>query len=193
MHAQLDRVLPGSPSAAYTQVSGQARNLETKLAGTGLVGDNLGSALDQARKDALCAELLFLFLGVTGAVLAGLVTAPAPDRTYGLRPVVGPLRPRLRGVGRLRPGLLAGFAQRLHLVLAPERVAQVSVNWYALLAPLLGWLGAGLLTYRIVDLIVVRGRTPLARLLRPLAGELSPTVAATIGRQRRLLARAATR
>jgi putative ABC transport system permease protein len=31
------------------------------------------------------------------------------------------------------------------LVLAPEGVPQVSVNWYALLAPVLGWIGGGLL------------------------------------------------
>ena len=54
---------------------GQARNLETRLAGAGLVGDNLGAALDQARQDALYAQLLFLFLGLPGAILAGLVTA----------------------------------------------------------------------------------------------------------------------
>ncbi|MCW3016387.1 MAG: transporter integral rane protein, partial [Solirubrobacterales bacterium] len=75
VHAALSRALPGSPSAAFTQVSGHARNLETKLAGSGIVGDNLGTALDQARKDALYAQLLFLFLGVPGAILAGLVTA----------------------------------------------------------------------------------------------------------------------
>ena len=79
-----------------------------------------------------------------------------------------------------------------NLVLAPEGVPQVSVNWYALLAPVLGWIGAGLLAYRLADLVLVRGRTPLARLLRPLAGELAPTVAATMGRQRRLLAKAVT-
>jgi putative ABC transport system permease protein len=56
----------------------------------------------------------------------------------------------------------------------------------------LGWIGAGLLTYRIADLVLVRGRTPLARVLRPLAGELAPTVAATMRRQRRLLAGAVT-
>jgi putative ABC transport system permease protein len=68
----------------------------------------------------------------------------------------------------------------------------VSVNWYALLAPVLGWVGLGLLAYRIADLVLVRGRTPLARLLRPLAGELAPTVAATMGRQRRMFATAVT-
>src|SRR4051794_21637286 len=75
VHAGLDRRLPASPNAAFTQVSGAARNLETKLAGQGLVGDNLGSALDKAREDALYAQLLFLFLGVPGAILAGLITA----------------------------------------------------------------------------------------------------------------------
>jgi putative ABC transport system permease protein len=71
-------------------------------------------------------------------------------------------------------------------------VQQVSVNWYALLAPVLGWIGGGLLAYRLADLVLVRDRTPLKRLLRPIAGELAPTVAATMGRQRRLLAKAAT-
>jgi putative ABC transport system permease protein len=76
------------------------------------------------------------------------------------------------------------------LVLAPEGVPQVSVNWYALLAPVLGWIGAGLLTYRLAHLVLARGRRSLAGTLRPLAGELSPTVAATMARQRQLLARA---
>jgi putative ABC transport system permease protein len=75
VHARLSHALPGSPGAAYTQVSGNARNLETHLAGAGRVGDNLSTALDGARQDALYAELLFLFLGVPGAILAGLITA----------------------------------------------------------------------------------------------------------------------
>ncbi|MEA2221264.1 MAG: putative transport system permease protein, partial [Solirubrobacteraceae bacterium] len=85
VHAALSRSLPGSPSAAFTQVSGHARNLETTLAGSGLVGDNLGTALDQARKDALYAQLLFLFLGVPGAILAGLVTASIASAGAGRR------------------------------------------------------------------------------------------------------------
>ena len=56
-------------------MTGKAHNLEGQLAGSGLVGDNLGVALDSARKDALYAQILFLFLGVPGAVLAGLLTA----------------------------------------------------------------------------------------------------------------------
>jgi len=297
VHALLSHRLPASPSAAFTQVSGAARNLETRLAGAGLVGDNLGATLDKARGDALYAELLFLFLGVPGAILAGLVTASIASagadrrrrdaallRTRGastrqlLRVALAEttlaggvgivlglgaalaigavafqtasfgastLAAVLWAVGSALAGLViaagsialpawrdargltvAGQRRQVgrrdrapwwarygldvaalaiaalvywqaskngyQLVLAPEGVPQVSVNWYALLAPVLGWIGAGLLTYRLADLVLVRGRTPLARILRPLAGELSPTVAATMGRQRRLLARSVT-
>ncbi|MCU1457788.1 MAG: transporter integral rane protein, partial [Actinomycetia bacterium] len=75
IHARLDHHLPTDPSAAFNTVSGQARNLEVKLAGSGLVGDNLAAALDAARGDALYSQALFLFLGLPGALLAGLVTA----------------------------------------------------------------------------------------------------------------------
>jgi putative ABC transport system permease protein len=295
IHTRLSHALPGSPSQAFTDVSGRARNLETKLAGGGLVGDNLGTALDQARKDALYAELLFLFLGVPGAIIAGLLTAAiaaaGADRRRRdaalLRTRGASTRQLVRvalaesvlagglgvaaglagallvgqvafgtasfGAGGLAAALWAGGAalagiaiaagsialpawrdargltvagQRrevgrrerspwwarayvdvialigsalvywqasrngYQLVLAPEGLAQVSVNWYALLAPVLGWLGAGLLAYRLAELALRRGRAPLAHLLRPLAGELAPTVAATLGRQRGLLARA---
>ncbi len=297
VHATLSHRLSGSPSAAYTRVSGNARNLETRLAGAALVGDNLSTALDSARQDALYAELLFLFLGVPGAILAGLVTASiaaaGADRRRrdaallrtrgasrrqlvrvalgetalagGLGVLVGlggalligtaafgtagfgasTLAALLWGGGAAAAGLgiaagaialpawrdartLSVAGQRAHvgrrdrapwwarygldfaaltgsglvywqaskngysLVLAPEGVAQVSVNWYALLAPVLAWIGGGLLAYRLADLALARGRTPLARALRPVAGELAPTVAATMGRQRRLLAKAVT-
>jgi putative ABC transport system permease protein len=76
------------------------------------------------------------------------------------------------------------------LVLVPEGVPQVSVNWYALLAPLLGWIGVGLLTYRIADWVLRRRRRTLSRALRPVAGRLSTTVAASMGRERTLLGRA---
>lgn len=297
IHARISHHLPASPSAAYTSVTGQARNLETKLAGAGLVGDNIGTALDSARQDALYAQLLFLFLGVPGAILAGLLTASiaaaganrrrrdaALLRTRGastrrlvqLAVAETALSGGLGVIGGLGVALLIGArtfgsasfgastlavvlwgggaavaglviaalaivlpawrdaraltvaGQRAqierrprgpwwarhgldfvalaiaalvfwqaskngyNLVLAPEGIPQVSVNWYALLAPVLGWIGAGLLAYRIADLVLVRGRTPLARGLRPLAGQLAPTVAATMGRQRALLAKAAT-
>ena len=296
VHARLSHALPSSPSAAFAQVSGHARNLEVALAGAGLVGDNLGAALDHARTDALYADLLFLFLGVPGVVLAGLVTASVAAAGAGRRRrdnallrTRGATSRRLVGlalaetalaggvgalvglagalaIGRAEFGgarfgagalaatlwaagaVLAGLAiaaaaialpawrdaraatvagQRrevgrrdrapwwarygldviclagaglvywqasrsgYQLVLAPEGLPQVSVNWYALIAPVLGWLGAGLLTFRLADLVLGRGRRAVARAVRPLAGRLSPTVAASMARQRRLIARAA--
>jgi len=295
IHVILSHHLASSPSAAFDDVAARAHNLESRLTGAGLVGDNLGVALDTARKDALYAQILFLFLGLPGAILAGLVTAliasagadrrrrdAALLRTRGastqtlvriamaetmfaglLGVVVGlaaavligrssfgtasfgagtvsavswavgaglvgliiaaisialpalrdarslTVAGQRRQVGRTERGPLwarygldfialaiAGFVywqasqSGYQLVLAPEGVAQVSVNWYALLAPVLGWIGLGLLAYRIADLFLSRGRGPLTGALRPLAGELAPTVSATMSRQRRLLARA---
>ena len=56
-------------------ISARAQPREPTQSAPGLVGDNLGAALDTARQDALYAQILFLFLGVPGAILAGLVTA----------------------------------------------------------------------------------------------------------------------
>ncbi|MEA2425698.1 MAG: putative transport system permease protein, partial [Thermoleophilaceae bacterium] len=294
VHARLSRKLPGSPSAAFTQVSGAAKNLETHLAGGGLVGDNLGATLDKARQDALYAQLLFLFLGIPGAILAALMTAAIASagavrrrREAALLRTRGASTRRLVGlvageagvvtvagvalglgaallIGRLSfhsasfgastlaailwaggaalvgvfvaalaivvPGwrdarslTVAGQRRALgrvdrapwwqrygvdfialaaaglvywqaskngySLVLAPEGVPQVSVNWYALLAPVFGWIGFGLLAFRLAALFLHRGRPLARRLIRPLAGGLAPTVAATMDRQRGLLAR----
>ena len=75
VHVRLDHRLPADPAAAFSAVSGRARNLEVRLAGAGMVGDNLGATLDSARGDALYAQVLFLFLGLPGALLAALLTA----------------------------------------------------------------------------------------------------------------------
>ncbi|MDX6657595.1 MAG: putative transport system permease protein [Solirubrobacteraceae bacterium] len=295
VHVRLDHHLPGSPSAAFDQVTSSAHNLEASLAGTGLVGNNLGSALDAARQDALYAQLLFLFLGVPGAILAGLITASVASlgaarrrrerallRTRGassrrlVRMAAG--EAALAGGAGVAVGLagalvigstsfgtgsfgastltavlwaggsaLAGLLiaalaivlpawrdakystvasqrqsvgragqrpvwARYHfdlialagalfvywqasrngyqLVLVPEGVPQVSVNWYALLAPVLAWIGGGLLVMRLSELVLRRGRGPLTRAFRPLAGRLAPTVSASMSRDRAHLARA---
>jgi putative ABC transport system permease protein len=73
-HVRLVRNLPSDPAAAYTAITTEASNAEARLVGTGLVGNNLGAALGAAREDALYAQILFLFLGVPGAVLAGVLT-----------------------------------------------------------------------------------------------------------------------
>jgi putative ABC transport system permease protein len=99
IHLRRDAGLPPDPAAAFTDVTAAAHNLEARLAGAGVVGDNVGAALDGARKDALYAQILFLFLGVPGAILAALLTSAVAGagadrrraeqallRTRGLRP-----------------------------------------------------------------------------------------------------------
>src|SRR5205085_8659334 len=75
IHASLAPGLPSDPSAAFADVLARARNLEARLAGSGVVGNNIGAQLDAARSDALYAELLFLLLGIPAAVLAAVLTA----------------------------------------------------------------------------------------------------------------------
>ncbi|MFF9128258.1 FtsX-like permease family protein [Streptomyces sp. NPDC014889] len=75
IHVARGAALPHDPAAAFTSVTRAAHNLEARGTGSMLVGDNLGAALDSARQDALYAQILFLFLGVPGAVLAASLTA----------------------------------------------------------------------------------------------------------------------
>ena len=293
VHVARSHALAPDPNVAYTEITAAAHNLEAALSGAAVVGNNLGAALDAARKDALYSQTLFLFLGVPGAVLAAVLTAAVTGaganrrrREQSLLRSRGASRPRLlrlaaleaavvgvvggaaglgmaaligRGVfgsaafgataasalgwtvvsfavglaiaaatvilparrdlrdstavagratvGRQRPPrwarygldviLLAASAavfwvtsrSDYSLVLAPEGVPTISVDYWAFLGPALLWLGAGLLTWRLVDLLLSRGR-PLVRLgLRPAAGPLAATVAASMSRQRHVLAR----
>jgi putative ABC transport system permease protein len=286
--------LPPDPAAAYTTEGGAARNAELTLAGTGMVGDNLAATLDTAREDALYAQVLFLFLGLPGAVLAGLLTTAVAGagrqrrrreqallRTWGAthRQVLGLAlgEAALVGVtgtaaglglaallGRVtfgpaalgaRPGTALGWtglaaaaglgvaaatvllpAERdwhstrvtaavtlprpgrprwtrlgldllalavavlviratsrvgYTLVLAPEGVAAISVDYWAFLGPALLWIGGGLLCWRLGDLLLRRGRRPLAAVARPMAGPLAGVVAAGVSRSRALVTRAA--
>ncbi len=293
-HARIDHHLPSDPSAAYTTVTGRANNLEVQLAGTGLVGDNLAATLDGARGDALYAQILFLFLGLPGAVLAGLLTAAvaaagaerrrreqvllrARGATTRRLVQLGSAEAAVVGVGGATVGLgvawligrlvfgTAGFGattlasigwataaaaaglfiaaatvafpawrdarsasvaygrrvvgrvQPLRwarygldfwllgasalvfwltsrggykLVLAAEGVPTISVNYWAFLGPALLWAGAGLLTWRVAELVLGRGRPAVRSASRLVAGPLAGTVAASMSRQRRLLARA---
>lgn len=73
------------------------------------------------------------------------------------------------------------------LVIAPEGVSAISVNYWAFAGPAMLWVGSGLLVSRITRLVL---RTKLAEAgIRPLAGRLSGLVAATMKRQRSVLAR----
>jgi putative ABC transport system permease protein len=295
-HVRLAHALPADPAAAFAAVSAQKGNAEARLAGTGLIGDNLGAALGAAREDALYAQMLFLFLGVPGAVLAGLLTVMvagsgadrrrreqallrargASSRQVLILAAVEALAAGLAGsaaglllaaaVGRLEFGsasfgasgttaaayagaaavaglliaaaavgvpawrdqrdttvtgarravgrpraprwlrygvdfwLLGGAAvvfwatsrNGYQIVLVPEGLPTLSVSYWAFAGPALLWAGAALLTWRITDLALSRGRGLLTAASRPLAGRLSGTVSASLSRQRTILARTVT-
>ncbi|MDQ2727915.1 MAG: ABC transporter permease, partial [Actinomycetota bacterium] len=74
IHVARDHALSSDPAAAYSQVVGAAHHLEARLAGGGIVGDNLAATLDSARQDSLYAQVLFVFLGLPGALLAAALT-----------------------------------------------------------------------------------------------------------------------
>lgn len=68
-HLRLGLELPDNPNAAYKDVTGRANNLEARIAGSGMVGNNLASRLLAVTEDALYAQVLFLFLGIPGVIL----------------------------------------------------------------------------------------------------------------------------
>ena len=74
LHVRIAHSFFPDPGAAYIQVEQSARNLEAKITGNGIVGDNLAARLDGTRQDALYAKVLFLFLGLPGAILGVLLT-----------------------------------------------------------------------------------------------------------------------
>lgn len=75
VHVALDTSgLPHSPTDAFTAVTRKAHNVESRMAGGAIVGNNLGARLDAARSDALYARVLFLFLGLPGVILSILLT-----------------------------------------------------------------------------------------------------------------------
>jgi putative ABC transport system permease protein len=293
VHVGLDHSLPADPGAAFVAVTGRAKNLEAALTGGGQVGDNLSARLGAARSDAVYAQLLFLFLGLPGVIIAGLLTADIASsgrerrrreqslmRVRGASPTqivrlasyealltgtigtaLGLIVAAIAGwlaFGTARFGatgrqtmawavfsVLVGFGlsyltvvlpawrdsrsltvraaqvtlgtprpllwQRLYIdvicfgaggliywqavrggyqvVLAPEGVSTISVNYFTLLAPLLFWLGAALLTWRVGGWLLRHGRGAIAALSRPFAHGLSGVVAASMSRQRQALVR----
>lgn len=300
IHVGLSHVLPADPGAAFAQVVGAAKNLEAALAGGGLIGNNLAARLDGARADAIYAQILFLFLGLPGVIIAGLLAAViAASGSERRRREQALLRVRGASVSQITKlagaeGVLTGivgtlvglgtaaivgriafhtarfgattvqavawsvgatlfglglsaltivvpawrdarsrsvrFGQgtdttnddatvrarkpvwaRLYLdliclgiggliywqavksgyqvLLAPEGVPTISVSYFTLMAPLLLWIGAALLTWRIGTAVLRHGRRALSRITRPVAHGLSGVVAATMSRQRRSLSR----
>ena len=107
IHASFNATgLPPDPVEAFVQSTGLSNNLLAKLAGEGVVTNNLAARLDGVRQDALFAKVLFLFLGVPGAVVALLLTVVLMQASAERRrQEIGLLQ--LRGFPSLR---ILGFA-----------------------------------------------------------------------------------
>lgn len=73
-HVRITHVLPADPSAAHQTVQEMAKNLEVRIVGKGIVGNNIAARLGSVQADAAYSRLLFLFLGLPGAILAILLT-----------------------------------------------------------------------------------------------------------------------
>ncbi|MDR3542290.1 MAG: FtsX-like permease family protein [Desulfosporosinus sp.] len=290
-HVRIGHNLPTDPSAAHQFVQQSANNLEARIAGRGIVGDILATRLGSVQADAAYGKVLFLFLGLPGAILAVLLTlAIAASGTNRRRKEQALLRIRgasvrtilgleaiealLVAIGGVVIGnvLSAGIArtflpvkaligssamlwtisasiigfilaiaaivypawvqihhssvvsaqatvgragkalwQRVYLdiivlvisgvefwrtastgyqvVLAPEGITTTSVHYEAFVAPLCLWIGAVLFSTRFLEGWLARGRKLLARMLNPIARELSGVVSASLSRQRILIAR----
>ena len=148
--------LPADPVEAYVRATGLSNNLLAKLAGEGVVTNNLAARLDGVRQDSLFAKVLFLFLGLPGAIVALLLTvvllqagAERRRQEIGLLQLRGFTTSRILGLSCLEGvmigllGLCLGIAAAhllttfwLRLPLAVDRVF-----WFAL-AGGLGFLSA---------------------------------------------------
>ena len=69
------------------------------------------------------------------------------------------------------------------IVLAPEGVAAVSIDYWAFLSPLFFWVGMGLLGLRLTRVLLSKARPLVNRSLQPVAGQMAPLVVAAIARQ----------
>ena len=106
LHVGLSRSLLPDPAAAFAEVGARARNLEARLTGQAIVGDNLAARLDATRSDAVYVQLLFLLLGIPGvavaALLAGVAGAAGRTRRRQDHSCAPGGRPRGRSSGWLR-------------------------------------------------------------------------------------------
>jgi putative ABC transport system permease protein len=75
------------------------------------------------------------------------------------------------------------------VVLAPEGIASVSVNYESFISPLCLWLGGVLLAIRFVDFCLNKGRNVIAKVIGPVSGKLSKIVASSLSRERVFLIR----
>lgn len=288
LHVRIDHNLPVDPNAAYIHVQQLANNLEVKISGSGMVGDNIAARLSAVREDASYAKILFLFLGLPGAVLAAVlavfVTASGREhrkkeqallRIHGASSAhilrLQSLEGIIAGIGGILLGILITHIvdrffiakvskignltfvwmffssltvfiltvtsviypawkdlkyvpaesyknsrkkiqpvwQRVYLdilllaaagiefwrtastgykvVLAPEGVTAISVNYEAFIAPFCLWIGGVLIALRIFSAVMKKGGNIISKIIKPLAHGLSPIVSASFSRDRRFI------
>jgi putative ABC transport system permease protein len=285
LHTSFDHItLASNPVDAFVDATRLANNLLAKLAGEGVIANNLAARLDGVRQDALFAKVLFLFLGVPGALVAVLLTmlivlssgdrrrrevallqlrGASPARTLvltGLEAGLVGISGAMAGValawliatqlmalnagtsqlgwfaGAVLAGILAallvfvvpallalqrtaaqnaqqavtigdqtpawkrlwldlaflaiaGFvfwqsaATGYNVVAAPEGVATATVDYKAYIAPAFLWIGAALLLMRCWSFFMRHGRTVLQFMLRPIAGDFTGVVSASMSRE----------
>lgn len=174
-HVRLDhQSLPTDPAKAADEVTQRANHYVNAVAGSALVGDDLGVALSAAREDAVYARLLVLLLGLPGLALSAVVTALVISlRNDRQRRDLALLR--LRGATPRRASILLGLTALVDGLLGAGLgvAGAVLANRIALGAGShlsTSWVVAGALAGAL--LAVVTELAPVARLLR---GD-SPTV-----------------
>ena len=197
IHVQLAHDLPADPGAAFAEVIGRAKNLEAALAGGGLVGNNLAAQLDGARADAIYAEMLFLFLGLPGviiaALLAGVIASSGRERRRREQALL-----RVRGASPRRIVRLAwaeailvaiaGTAGGLIAAAAVGRIAFGTPNFGATMGQALAWAGTSVVFgLALAGVIIV---VPAWRDVRTLSVHDAQATGSTGRGQRPLWARA---
>ncbi|HEY8905529.1 MAG TPA: ABC transporter permease, partial [Rhodoferax sp.] len=155
--------LPNNPEAAFTTVQGAARNLEARIAGNGIVADNLAARLDSVRSDALYARVLFLFLGTPGALLAAMVT-------FAVASSGGDRRRRDQALLRLR-----GASQAIIL-----KLAAAEATYVGLLGAMVGLVVAAMSTRFLLGIVVFDASAIIWSTLAVFAGLMLATVAIVI-------------
>lgn len=182
---------------------GSALGLGAALASSRfLLGD--GNGANGAATPTSVVTTWFIVAMATGFAVAGLTILLPTVRDLRGRSVkqTGRTRSTARTPLALRFGLDAicltgawlvyrsASAATYSLVLAPEGVPQIQVNYTALLGPALLWLGGALLCWRVALLALQHGRRPLAVVLRPLTERLHRHAAASVSRRGPVLAQA---
>ena len=157
IHASFNATgLPPNPVEAYVEATGLSNNLLAKLAGEGVITNNLAARLDGVRLDALFAKVLFLFLGVPGAVVALLLTvvlaqasAERRRQEVGLLQLRGLTSNRILGFASIE-GILIGILGMALGIAAADFITTFMLPlatqggrpfWFAL-AAILGFLSA---------------------------------------------------